>query len=636
MALEDPNELEKKKAAGQQPPQQSAPAPQAMQPQPGIAQVGGPPRGSQQARAAQSAGPAKTSGFTGAGKILQANVGSRLGQQMAGRVAQAGQQAGQRLGQAVGQFQTGLGQAQTQAGQAYTAGQAALGQIIGGVPQRPAETVDLQRPIHDAYTPFEERVRLPRVNGEISAPAPAPVTPVAPPMDASQAYQTAIKGEYTGPMGLEDVEGIQSEVAKAQALAGATQTTQGRIAALQQMLGRGSRQYTAGQSALDALILGQSGKELQQARRGVAGLGKALGTQEQLAEEQAKQTGADIAGKGKELSQAASAAEAKTTTDISGQKQAYEKGLDKLYTNLTKEIEAGKKGEEIELSKESLDALKKLGFDENSQFYGLDPKQIANIITKKQPGEISAATSASAEQLKKINALKKLAGGKEQFSEEDLRKAGTTVDPVTGLATTPEGRDILSKQKESFEKQFGNVFSEGEMAEAKAYADEQERVDRVNAERRARVEDANRREQERKRKIQEAGAFASRKLPPEMFQPIKPNPEDLKQEVNRRGGGIFTYSPGQGNRAIQSELLKQFASGGLYDKQTGKLNVDLAKQLKEFWSWRPEYQGKSGFMGLGAGKYGRYAGDEARVAALQQLIDQYGTGKTFKTKKELD
>jgi hypothetical protein len=41
-------------------------------------------------------------------------------------------------------------------------------------------------------------------------------------------------------------------------------------------------------------------------------------------------------------------------------------------------------------------------------------------------------------------------------------------------------------------------------------------------------------------------------------------------------------------------------------------------------------------MGLGAGKYGRYAGDEARVAALQQLIDQYGTGKTFKTKKELD
>ena len=172
------------------------------------------------------------------------------------------------------------------------------------------------------------------------------------------------------------------------------------------------------------------------------------------------------------------------------------------------------------------------------------------------------------------------------------------------------------------------------MAEAKASAAEQERVDRVNAERRARVEDANRREQERKRKIQEAGAFASRKLPREMFEPIKPNPEDLKQEVNTRGGGIFTYSPGQGNRAIQSELLKQFASGGLYDKETGKLNVDFAKKLKDFWGWRPEYQGKDGWFG--AGKYGRYAGDEARVAALQQLIDQYGTGKTFKTKKELD
>lgn len=621
MSLGDPNNLRKKGLPGQQPQQQGVSAP-----------------ASQQVRATQAAGPAKTSGFAGAGRYLQANVGSRLGEQVAGRVTQAGQQAGQRIGQAVGQFQTGLGKAQAEAGQAYAAGQAALGQIVGGVPQ---QQVGQQRvPVTAPPNGFQQQDGINRPQPAVRQPsepvqAPAPVAPAPPATDGSQAYQTAIKGEYKGPMGLEDVEGIQTEIGRAQDLAGATQTTQGRIAALQQMLGRGSRLYTSGQSALDALILGQSGKELQQARRGVAGLGRTLGAQEQLAEAQAKQTGADIAGKGKELSQAASAAETKTAADISGQKEAYEKGLDKLYTNLTKEIAAGKEGEEVALSKESLAALSKLGFDENSQFYGLDPKQIANIITKKQPGEISAATSASAEQLKKINALKKLAGGKEQFSEEDLRKAGTTVDPVTGLATTPEGRDILAKQKESFEKQFGNVFSEGEMSEAKAYATEQERVDRVNAEKRARVEDANRREQERRRKIQEAGAFAERKLPPEMFKPITPNPEDLKQEVNTRGGGIFTYSPGRGNRAIQSELLKQFASGGLYDKETGKLNVDLAKQLKEFWGWRPEYKGKGGFLGMGAGKYGRYAGDEARVAALENLIKQYGTGKTFKKKEEL-
>lgn len=582
-----------------------------MPPQPGIAQVGGPPRGSQQARAAQAVGPAKTSGFAGAGRYLQANVGSRLGQQVAGRVTQAGQRAGQQIGQAVGQFQTGLGQAQTQAGQAYTAGQAALGQIIDGVPQqRVAVTVPRDdfrevRPLPAVYQP----VPVVRQLGE-PAQTPVPIAPIPPAMDGSQAYQTAIKGEYKGPMGLEDVEGIQAEIGRAQDLAGATQTTQGRIAALQQMLGRGSRLYTSGQSALDALILGQSGKELQQARRGVAGLGRALGAQDSLAEEQAKQTAADIVGKGKELSQAASAAETKTAADISGQKEAYEKGLDKLYTNLTKEISAGKEGEEISLSKESLDTLKRLGFDETSQFYGLSPTQISNLITRKQPGEISAATSASAEQLKKINALKRLAGGKEQFSEEELRKAGTTVDPLTGVAITPEGRDVLAKQKESFESSLSQTFGDDYRQRAQAYLNRQNAIAQ-----------------------QEAVLAKMDKRSPE-YEKAK-RQLYLDKEANRANADLFTYSPGQGKKSIQEDLLKKFASGQLYDKESGRLDVDLAKQLKEFWGGRSEYKGKGGFLGMGAGQYGRYSGDAARVAALENLIKQYGTGKTFKKKQEL-
>jgi hypothetical protein len=173
------------------------------------------------------------------------------------------------------------------------------------------------------------------------------------------------------------------------------------------------------------------------------------------------------------------------------------------------------------------------------------------------------------------------------------------------------------------------------MQQIQDYAAEQKRVEQVNQERQARVAQANQAEQARQQRYK--AAVAAGKYPDEKdLEPIKPNPQDLAQEPNKyelaQRGSVFNYSPGRGRTSVNTELLRKFASGQLYNKETGKLDVDLANQLKSFWGWRPEYKGRSGFLGTGAGRYDRYAGDAARVSALEDLTSRYGTGKTFKTK----
>jgi len=116
----------------------------------------------QQARAAQAAGPTKGTGFTGVGRYLQANVGSRLGEQVAGRVAQTGQQAQTRLGQAVSQFGQQIGQQQQQLTQQQQLAQGALQRIagIGGVPETKVgyspKTFGL--PLRDKFDKFNKDV----------------------------------------------------------------------------------------------------------------------------------------------------------------------------------------------------------------------------------------------------------------------------------------------------------------------------------------------------------------------------------------------------------------------------------------------------------------------------------------------
>lgn len=84
------------------------------------------------ARAQQAAGGPKGSGFTGIGRYLGANVGSRIGQAVSGGISAVGRQARGQLGQAVEKFKGGLSQAQTGLTGAQTGFQQSFGEILAG------------------------------------------------------------------------------------------------------------------------------------------------------------------------------------------------------------------------------------------------------------------------------------------------------------------------------------------------------------------------------------------------------------------------------------------------------------------------------------------------------------------------
>jgi len=369
----------------------------------------------QQARSAQASGPAKGSGFTGVGRFLQANVGSRLGEQIAGRVAQAGQQAQQRLGEAVGRFQTGLGKEQGTFSAQEAAARGALQQFSGS--QQPVQTgqaVD--------FNPSQEEIA---------------------------AYLAASSGRYAGPSGLEDIEGVRSQAGLAQTFAGQTQTTKGRTALLQQLLGRGSQQYTRGQTALDALLLGQNSAQLAQSRRGAAGLEKRLETQEKLAEEQARQAGEQFASKGQALRQDVSAMEASQKAAVQSQLDRFQREFPLMYDKAKKELATGK------VSRETLDVLSQFGIKEGSSLFGGDFETLASNLESSGPATF--ASSATKEQAAKLNALKRLQGMSDFFTKQDLESTGTTVDPKAALKM--KDPDYLKKQEQAFKEQIEGIDS---------------------------------------------------------------------------------------------------------------------------------------------------------------------------------
>lgn len=364
-------------------------------------------------QAQQTPAPIRGSGFTGVGRFLKANVGSGLGQQIAGRISQTGQQAGQRLKEATEQFRTGISRASSEYGTQESAARSALERIKAG-----------------GAAPTQEEVAQ---------------------------YMAASSGQYKGPSELQDMDAVRSQSQLAQTLAGQTQTAKGRTSLLQQLVGRGAQPYTKGQSALDALVLGQSGAALAQSRGAAAGLERKVESEENLAKEQARQKSQEILSKARELSQEKSGAEKATLSEIQAQQQAYETGLSYLSNKIKSDILGGS------LSKETVDALKKVGLDPSSKFYGLPVDQIATLVARKEDPS-TLASSAKLEQLQKMNALKQLSAQVPQFSAEELQKAGTTIDPVSGLKTTKNIPEFLAERKGAYKKRVESLVPSAEAA----------------------------------------------------------------------------------------------------------------------------------------------------------------------------
>ena len=565
----NPNDPNKPKTPQQMP---AAQAPAVKPTPPPVVQ--GAPGTSEQLKGAQAVGQRKGTGFTGIGRIMQANVGGRLGQQVVGQIGQAGQRVQQQTGEAAQKFQADLGRAQQQYGTAYgTAGTALQGVIPG-------------QPI--AQTPATS------VAGAI-APQFDPTTIAA--------YQTATSGEYTGPTGLEDYADLEAQAELAKKMGEAGLSEGGRAALLQRTYGRGERQYTAGQAALDALLLGKNSKELAAAKRQAADVYEDVQAAQDVAEAQARQAGADISAQAQALTQRTGAAETQELARLKAQKTDYEKKLSDLSEKLKTEMSAG------ELSQESLNALKSLGIDEKTQFYGMPPEEIAELITARKPSEITEASVASEEQVRRLNALRRLAGGEDIFSQAEVEKAGTTRDPSAAFKFGGDLGTTLQKQKESFEGLFGGIVSEKEKANLQRLKDNEARL------------------QNELNNIK-----YDRNLTPD--QKNKKYYQIQSELTNlRRSAGPF-YGEGYGGSGVNKDLMTRFLSGELYDKSTGKLNLDFANQLKKMISERQVYKGRKGFLGMGGRVFGKDAADDARLKALEEVLKRYGSGSTFKKKDE--
>lgn len=358
------------------------------------------PSATQQIKASEAAGQPRTSGFTGVGRYLQAASGSQLGQQISGKISQAGQEAQKTLQQATEQFRTGLGQQQKEAKEAFKD----VSSTLSGIEQ-----------------------------GQIGQPS----------AEAVRQYGLISSGQYGAQGGISELasESVKRKLQTASQLAQAGQTSSGREGLLRQSIGRTGKQYTGGQSALDAMLLGQQAQEFKKAERETAGIGQRLGLEQKRAEEQARQFGTEIQKAKEQITGKTSGLEKQIKSDITGQKEFYQKRISDIFEALQDDISKG------EVSKENADLLKSLGLNvESIGPYGVNLAQLKGLIERKSAGNIDEITSATADQLKKLNALKLLSGQAPAFSETDLQKAGT-IKPEDQLSFKKEGFQEIQKEQ---------------------------------------------------------------------------------------------------------------------------------------------------------------------------------------------
>jgi hypothetical protein len=369
---------------------------------------------SQQARAAQTAGPAtKGSGFIGAGKYLQANTGGRLGQEVFGKIQDIGKQTDQRLIGAVGQFGKQFSDSEIQSGAQQAAAESALKKIsLGG------QQINV--------TPGEQA-----------------------------AYSSLTSGQYQGLAGLQGIENIQTQANAAAKMAQSAQTGQGRLGLLRQTMGRAGSPYTAGQAALDNLVLGQQTKNYSGLGRETLGLSKKIGREETLAEAKARQLAETQKGYGEELKSKVSAAEKGYLSSIANVKKTFEEKQQEAFKLAQDELASG------ELSQQTAGILSSLGIDPNASYYGDPGDFLSKNITKTLASQYSSATPEQAAQL---NALKRLSGQKELVSEEELKTAGSTIDPTKGFKLPLESFKAYQEAErispESLKQKQGDLVKE--------------------------------------------------------------------------------------------------------------------------------------------------------------------------------
>lgn len=204
----------------------------------------------------------KGSGFVNLNKILQANAGNRLGETVASGLGQGAQQVQQGLGQAKNQFI----QESTDKNLASTGNTQAVSDALRNISLGQTDVSD----------------------------------------DQAKQFGTFLAGQYTGPKELDAAKTVQLG-SKAQEIQGLGQSLSGgadKTRLLQSFAGKGP--YTAGQTRLDSLLLGQgpnAKQQLAEARQQTRGLTQQIGKEEDIARQigqlrtgEAQQFGKDVRG----------------------------------------------------------------------------------------------------------------------------------------------------------------------------------------------------------------------------------------------------------------------------------------------------------------------------------------------------
>jgi len=221
-----------------------------------------------------------------------------------------------------------------------------------------------------------------------------------------QAFTAARDAQYTGPKGIQDIQGagaIRAQTANVKSLVNQGQSEAGRFNLLKQMFG--NNQYSGGQQNLDNLLIqsdrGQM-KKIQGARQAAAGLDNTFnkaGLQAQQTAQQNKSLADQIqsstrSGLNRSVLDANKGVEERLQKTIQDQNQMVQKAREQLAAgNLDMDVYDALGGE-------------KLGLKAGQHLYGVDPNSFIN-----KGADPTAQQVASANDYARFNALSRLMGG---------------------------------------------------------------------------------------------------------------------------------------------------------------------------------------------------------------------------------
>ena len=227
----------------------------------------------------------------------------------------------------------------------------------------------------------------------------------AAPTDAQTAtFNNVLGGQYTGPTQLANQDTIQAQTANAQQLGQLGSSEGGKVELLKRFAG--GPQYTAGQSKLDSVLLGQQGNDvLTGLRRNASNLGSQA-NQDIVG---AQQQGQELQGQTKQLATDTLAGLQGQYTGLMGDTQTGTQGtIQQQEANINDQRAAALAQAQGQLKTGAVDPafLKQLGLTPGMSTFGLD---FSNLATA-DPTQGNLINSATQQQASQLLALSKLGG----------------------------------------------------------------------------------------------------------------------------------------------------------------------------------------------------------------------------------